>query len=206
MNFDPEILAMSKSFEALKNLRKSQVKRVVVWISDRCGLTEGKECEEATFFTLEPEELKTEPVEEAEVEVEDEDEFEDEEIKGKKESKRGRKSDKDNEKEKKDLTDFDTVLDLFAESKVSKASSKILLMAAFLQEKQGFKEVSSYDINFRLRRIGHGIQNISSAINTVLKKKPALMIEVDKNSSERQSRRRLKVTPEGIKAARKLLH
>jgi len=107
--------------------------------------------------------------------------------------------------DKKDLTRFDTVLDLFAESNVKKATSKILLMAAFLQERHNYHEFSSYDVNFRLKRIGHGVTNISSLINGILNKKPALMMQLDSENHSKQARRKFKVTAEGIKVAKSYL-
>ncbi len=100
------------------------------------------------------------------------------------------------------------MLDLFAEANVKKVSDKILLMAAYLQERLNFKEISSYDINFRLKRIGHGVQNISSSINGILKRKQReapLMMELKKEGASKQARRKFRVTDDGLKKARSFL-
>jgi len=195
MSQDPEISAMSQTFEALKGLRRDQIRRIIHWIKDRFGLVEyripvetapaaapvpigepGPAVEVVPEVVPEPTVTEGPPAEPA-AKI----------------------------PQKKDLIDYDTVLDLFAESNVKKVSSRILLMAAYLQERHNFKEITSYDINFRLKRIGHGIQNISSSINGILKRKPQLMIELKKEGASKQARRKFKVTHEGLKAARNLL-
>lgn len=192
MSQDPEIIAMSETFEALKHLSTEQIRRIIHWIKDRFGLVEGKAPAEPTVTISEPvparkEEVIAEAVPEPIV----------------KEEPPAPKP-----PHKKDLIDYDTVLDLFAEANVKKVSDKILLMAAYLQERLNFKEISSYDINFRLKRIGHGVQNISSSINGILKRKQReapMMMELKKEGASKQARRKFKVTDEGLKKARSFL-
>jgi hypothetical protein len=183
MNQDPEITAMSQAFEALKGLDGAQIGRVLHWIKGRFGVRETKltAVPAAAVTPAAVEEIIPAPAVEPKQEP------------------------KAPVSKKRDLMDFDTVLDLFSESTVKKVSSKILLMAAYLQERHNFKEISSYDINFRLKRIGHGVQNISSSINGILKRKPQLMIEMNRDDSSRRARRKFRVTVEGIKVARGFL-
>ena len=37
MSQDPEIIAMSETFEALKHLSTDQIRRIIHWIKDRFG-------------------------------------------------------------------------------------------------------------------------------------------------------------------------
>lgn len=191
MQLDPEISAMNEALDALKNLDNGQRKRVVDWITARYRLNE------VSKFQSPMEEKVTEAVEiiqPAEVPAV---------------SKRGRKP---GAKKlggvagEKDITDYETVLDLFSESNVKKVSSKILLMAAYLQEKLKFEEISSFDINSRLKRIKHGVTNISSAINGLVKKRPQLLAVVEKpGEEEKPSRRKFRVTEEGLRMVKTFL-
>ena len=179
---DPELFAMGQAFDAVKTLNKAQVSRILQWIKDRFGIVEAKAYIEATPDVIYVEAAKSEDnILSGSVEISEQEE------------QKVRKSSK-----AKDLVDFETVLDLFTEAKVKKISSKIILMAAYLQEKQKFSEISSYDINFRLKRIGHGVQNISSSINAILKRKPAIMTLLDSrdDKGEKLTRKRYQVTPE----------
>ena len=180
MALDPELDAMSQVFESLKDLDKKGIKRIIHWVKDRFCLTGVRPADELTIQPVQGETVvirtgtRTEPMVKTV------------------EKTTG----------KKDLIHYDTVLDLFSESNVKKVTAKILLMAAYLQERNNFKEISSYDINFRLKRIGHGVPNISSLINGILRKKPPLLVQLDSESTSKQSRRKFTVSEEGLKLAR----
>lgn len=184
---DLELMAMSETIEALKSLEKEQVRRIVTWLKNRFNIEDGKiyieEKEENNYtdYASITSGKGTSSAIEARV--------------GKEKKQWGGTK-------KKSIKDFDTVLDLFAESTVKRAGHKILLMAAYLQEKQDLKDITSYDINFRLKRIGHGIQNISSVINTVLRENPVILQEIQEGSpGTNYSRKKFHVTAEGLKLA-----
>lgn len=101
----------------------------------------------------------------------------------------------------KKIADFETVLDLFSAASVKKSTSKVLLMAAYLQERHNYKEIGSYDINFRLKRIGYKVTNISSLINGLLNRKPHLLVQVGTEEHQKRGRRKFQVTVEGLKIA-----
>ncbi len=178
MELDPEIGAMNEVLEAFKYLRDGERRRVVDWINARFKLDEPFVPGQILVETLErppkPTRLKPGPK---------------------------KKTETDGKPKEKDVTDYDTVMDLFAEATAKKVSSKILLMAAYLQEKLNIKEISSFDINSRLKRIHHGVTNISSSINGLLNRDPKLMDVIDTPGSGKGSRRKFKVTEEGLKTA-----
>lgn len=176
MAYDPELQAMSQVFEALKHLENEQRRRIITWVKDRLENTE------PVPYTG-PVPTNDAPLAAVPVAIPAE----------------------TPPKDRHDLSRFDTVLDLFAESTVKKATSKILLMAAYLQERHNYKEISSYDVNFRLKRIGHGVTNISSLINGILNKKPPLMMMIGGETHKKQARRKFSVTVEGIKVAKSYL-
>jgi len=177
---DPELNAMSYVYESLKSLDRKQMKRIIHWAEDRFGLTPAQMSVE---LTQQPQQVQTQiTVSEAAAGAEPV-------VK----------------EEKNDIKHYDTALDLFSESNVQKVTSKILLMAAYLQERFNFKEISSYDINFRLKRIGHGVPNISSLLNGILRKKPPLLLQLETEGRTKQARRKFMVTNEGLKVARSYL-
>lgn len=180
---DPELIAMSQTFEALKNLDKGQVGRVIRWVKDRFGVLDA--VTELKVPTPDQPVVADTPQPPAAVAPEAP-------VAAPPEPKGPHK---------KGLMDYDTVMDLFADAEVKKVSQKILLMAAFLQERQSFKEISSYDINFRLKRLNQGVQNISSSINGLLNRKPEVMVELERSGSSKQARRKFRVTIEGLKVA-----
>ncbi len=201
---DPELSAMSHTFEALRPLTRSQASRVIRWARDRFGIEEGvKYPESAPAVVVEQVEVKEDIKEDMK------------ETAPKRRRGRAKKIKETETKEatppgsisqnQKELTDYETIDDLFKDVDAKKLSAKILLIAAYLQEKSNLKEITSYDINFRLKRIGFGVQNISSAINGVLKRIPPVMIELVKKDDPVYARKKYKVTPEGIKVAKSFL-
>jgi hypothetical protein len=183
---DPEISAMNDVLDTLTNLDNGQRKRIVDWISARFKLKGAG--------TLQvPGEGQTAAAPEIAPPVELMPEI-----------KRTRKP-RAKRTDEKDITDYETVLDLFSEANVKKVSSKILLMGAYLQEKLKFEEISSFDINSRLKRIKHGVTNISSSINGLLKKTPKVFEVIEKPGEEKVTRRKFRVTEEGLKQARSFL-
>ncbi len=184
---DLELMAMSETIEALKSLEKEQVRRIVTWLKNRFNIEDGK-----IYIEENEENRKTDLTSFSTGKT----------VFSTIESRVGKERKHRGGTIKKSIKDFDTVLDLFAESNVKRAGHKILLMAAYLQEKQDLKDITSYDINFRLKRIGHGIQNISSVINTVLRENPVILREIQEGGpGANYSRKKFHVTPEGLELA-----
>jgi hypothetical protein len=106
---------------------------------------------------------------------------------------------------KKDLTDYESIADLFAAANLKRATAKIILMAAYMQERLNFKEMTSQDITNRLKRVDKSIRNVSVSISNILLKKPPVMIAIKKEGDAMQGRRKFRVTNEGVALARKYL-
>jgi hypothetical protein len=181
MGHDPEIVAMNKVLDSLQNLDNGSRKRVIHWLIDRFRLAGGKTPHQLTPPAKVNKKTETKSI-----------------VK----QKLGKPA---QSLKRKEIKHYDTVLDLFSESKVKKSISKILLMAAYLQERHHFKEITTYDINFRLKRIRHEVTNISSIINGILKKKPQLLAEIKKEGQGKHARRKFRVTDEGLKVAKSYL-
>ncbi len=186
MELDPEISAMNDVLDALKTLDNAQRKRIVDWITARFKL------KGAGAFQVPVVEQSTAAAETAPP-------VEPMPVVKKTRKPRAKKTDE------KDITNYETVLDLFSESNVKKVSHKILLMAAYLQEKLKFEEISSFDINSRLKRIKHGVTNISSSINGLLKKSPKVFDVIEKPGEGKTTRRKFRVTEAGLKQVRSFL-
>ena len=179
MGHDPEIVAMNKVYNVFRNLDNGKRKRIIHWLIDRFGLMGDKPLHELTHPIQKQTETKPMKKEKQEKAVKP--------------------------LEKRGVKQYDTVLDLFSEAKIKKSTGKILLMAAYLQERHNFKEITTYDINFRLKRIKHGVTNISSLINGILKRKPQLLDEIKKEGQTKHARRKFRVTEEGLKVVKNYL-
>ena len=201
MSQDNEIDALSKVYDSLTGLNNAQVKRVINWIASKFELDKYpglKAVEREVGSSLE---RGPAPPESAEATV----------MPGKK--RRGRlpaKAKLTAEAEEPqteavgspDFMKYETFAELFFASNARTITAKILLAAAYLQEKKNIKEFGSSDINAMLKKIGQVVQNISASINVLLLKKPPLLIQAKKPGSHKHARRAYNVTDAGLNIAR----
>jgi len=103
------------------------------------------------------------------------------------------------------LTSFESVAEVFAKASPSKDPDKALVVAAYLQEKEERPELTSRDINGQLKHLGHGINNITAAINSLKGRKPKLMVQTRKEGTSQQAPKKYKVTIEGLNRVREML-
>ncbi|MBI5455221.1 MAG: hypothetical protein HY956_11370 [Deltaproteobacteria bacterium] len=104
-----------------------------------------------------------------------------------------------------DIKSFDSVANIFEKATPQNAPDKVLIVAAFLQEKFDKSELTGGEIHKELRHLGHGLSNITDTISQLEAKKPKLMIQTKKEGKSKQAKKKYKVTAEGLKAARQML-
>ena len=103
------------------------------------------------------------------------------------------------------LGSFSSVADLFAKVSPKSEADKVLVVAAFLQETRAVAELTGREIHKELVHLGHGVGNITAAINTLMNKKPKLMIQTRKEGKTKQAQKKYKVTTEGFVAAKSMI-
>ena len=103
------------------------------------------------------------------------------------------------------INSFDSVADIFNAANPKIDRDKALVVGAFLQKKSEKAEVTGYEINKELRQLGHGLNNITDAIDQMMDKAPKLMMQVKKEGKTKQARKKYKVTAEGFKAVQQML-
>lgn len=84
-------------------------------------------------------------------------------------------------------------------------SEKALVGSYWLQVHEGATDVDAQTVNTQLKHLGHGIGNVTRAFEGLKSQKPALMVQLRKEGSTQQARKRFKVTAEGKKAVERLL-
>ncbi len=228
---DPELIAMSEVHGSLKSLETGQIKRVLDWISSRLNV----ELEEAPPETPELPVIPTaqvvpvvqlaqpivsnlqpvveppaEPV--AAVEADEADEAGEAEVGVETTPEPEAHPIQDENKKPMKLSTkglglkrYKNIENLFLAAEIKSVGSRVLLAAAYLQEKNDYEEMSSYDINSRLKKLGYGVSNITTAINTLLNKKTPLMMQTKKEGTSKQAKRKFKVTEEGLDLAKTFL-
>lgn len=71
--------------------------------------------------------------------------------------------------------------------------------AAYWVNRQGNPQFPSQEINSMLKDLGHGVSNITDALSTAMREKPALILQLKKSGTSRQARKLYKITDAGIK-------
>ena len=108
--------------------------------------------------------------------------------------------------QKKDIKDFDSVADVFALANPKNTADKAIVVAAYLQVSKGGIDVSGREINKELTQMGHGVQNITRAVEPLIRKKPQLLIQTRKEGKTKQAQKKYRVTNEGFAFVKNLVN
>ena len=209
---DSEIHALSSVYDELKGLNNSQIKRIIEWIGSKFELDKYPDLKaierEGTLSPAPAPAAKPKRRKAAAPVVE------------RVKKRRGRRPAKEITVEEKPVPqpaqsaqpageagitpfskyeDFEALL-LFSQAKTS--SAKILLAAAFLQEKKNYKEFSSYDITSLFKSIKEEVSQPSTALNNLMSKNPPLLLLTGTQGPGLKARRNFRVTEEGLRIAR----
>jgi len=175
MLIDPEIEAIVKSYEVIKDLDSASKKRVITWLVHKFGLSGDASSLEAGQLGLAGSLDASMGGLPQEVVIPDE------------------------------LTGFDTAEGLYNQIATKTEPEKVLIVAAYLQEKLDLQELGGRRINTELKRMNQGVKNITAAISSLTKKKPALMSQNKKEGSSPQAKKQYHVTEEGVKKVNEAL-
>ncbi len=107
--------------------------------------------------------------------------------------------------DEKALAEFQSVAVLFAAAQPQSTADKCLVVGAFLQESNGGTDVTGREINAELKHLGHGVGNITKALEPLIKNKPQLLIQTRKEGTTKQAQKKYRVTAEGLKRVQLLL-
>jgi hypothetical protein len=95
--------------------------------------------------------------------------------------------------------------DFYTRAAPETQTEQALVVAYWVQEIQGKGEFDSQTVNTQLKHLGHGVSNITRALDELKNRKPQLVIQIEKAGKSKQARKRYKVTAAGKKAVEKLL-
>lgn len=94
---------------------------------------------------------------------------------------------------------YETFADLFNAVNPKTEKDKAMVAAYWAQVCQNAGSFQSQSLNDGLKDLGHGIGNITEALNQLKDDRPALLLQLKKSGSSRQARKTYKLTQEGIK-------
>lgn len=101
--------------------------------------------------------------------------------------------------------EFPDVATLFVAAKPATGSEKALTVGFWLQECLHHEEWEGFAINSELKHLGHGLKNVTDALNALIEHRPQLAVQLRKSGKTKQARKRYKLTTEGIRKVKQML-
>lgn len=96
-------------------------------------------------------------------------------------------------------TPYETFADLFEAAGPNTERDKALVAAYWVQNCQGATNFVAQTLNAALKDLGHGVGNITEALNQLRDERPALVLQLKKSGTSKQARKTYKLTLEGVK-------
>jgi len=100
---------------------------------------------------------------------------------------------------------FDSFAELFEAADPKTEKDRALVAAYWAQVCQGQPNFPAQTINTSLKDLGHGLSNVTMALDGLKEEKPALVLQLKKSGTSKQSRKTYKLTVEGAKRVRHML-
>jgi hypothetical protein len=85
-------------------------------------------------------------------------------------------------------------------------ADKALVAGYWLQVCQGGETFDGHSANRELKQLGHGLANITAAIDALKRQKPALALQLRKSGKSQQARKEYKISVAGIKAVETMIN
>jgi hypothetical protein len=94
---------------------------------------------------------------------------------------------------------------LFGSTSPTTESEKALVVGYWLQVIEGQVDLDSQNINAELKNLGHGVLNITRALEGLIGTRPQLVIQTRKSGSAKQARKKYRLTGEGITRVKQMM-
>jgi|ERR1017187_9228476 hypothetical protein len=106
------------------------------------------------------------------------------------------------QKDNKSFEDFDSLADACGPNT---DSLRALVGGYWVQVCQGNQGFDGASVNKELKNLGHGVGNITVALNSLIAQKPAYVLQLRKSGNTKQARKLYKVTEAGIKKVKAMI-
>ena len=103
------------------------------------------------------------------------------------------------------MGEYESFAELHDAAQPNTDAERVLIAAYWLQECEGESSFVGYSVNRALKDLGHGVSNVTNAIDKLKNQKPALVIQLKKSGKSKQARKTYKVTAAGNSAVSEVL-
>jgi hypothetical protein len=103
------------------------------------------------------------------------------------------------------INDYQRISDLMDAASPSSIVEWVLLGSYWYQVIQGQENFSGQTVNSDLKDLGHGSKNITDSYNSLIRRKPPLVRQVEKTGRSKQARKKYRLTNEGIRNVERMV-
>jgi hypothetical protein len=104
-----------------------------------------------------------------------------------------------------DELQFSDLGTLFEQANPQSASENALIAGYWFQVVKQEDDLESQKLNTELKQLGHGSNNITRDLSSLIDTKPSLVIQIRKSGSTKQARKKYRLTAEGIAKVKRML-
>ena len=104
-----------------------------------------------------------------------------------------------------DLGEYRTLAEFYDAAAPSTDADRALVAAHWLQRQGEATDVEAQKVHSELKHLGHRVSNITQAFEALKSRKPALIMQVRKEGTTRQARKKYRITVEGKRAVERML-
>lgn len=103
-------------------------------------------------------------------------------------------------------SEYPNIAALFDRAKPDAGPGRALVAAYWFEVCQSNDSFEAAQVNSELKHLGYRLANITVTLGNLMTKKPALVMQVRKGGKSKQARKVYKLTQEGIRHVRNMLH
>ncbi len=101
--------------------------------------------------------------------------------------------------------EYSRISDLMDAAVPTTTADHVLVASYWFQIVQGQEDFTSQAVNGELKDLGQESKNITDSFNTLMKRKPPAVRQVQKTGSTRQARKKYRLTEPGIRTVQRML-
>lgn len=101
--------------------------------------------------------------------------------------------------------EYERISDLMDAASPASTADHVLVASYWFQIVQGQDDFTSQAVNGELKDLGQESKNITDSFNTLMKRKPPAVRQVQKTGSTRQARKKYRLTEPGIRTVQRML-
>lgn len=101
--------------------------------------------------------------------------------------------------------EFEEIADIMDAAGATTGAERVLVGSYWFQVGEGNASVTGQQINDELKNLGIGVSNVTMAFDDLMRRKPALAMQVQKSGKSKQARKKYKLTSEGVRRVERML-